>query len=437
MLNNFYTKWLHQILAPLLLITLCPPIVFAFWYANTSLDGSLMRLWELITQKGLGESFKTIWWPYFFGTTQAWVILAVFAAIQLLFMKIVPGKKMLGPITPKGHIPEYTDNGLLAFLSTMLLFFLCTTVFQFFPATIIYDNLGGLLGALNIFSLSFCLILYLKGRLSPSGPDSGSSGNFIFDYYWGTELYPRILGWDVKVFTNCRFALMSWPLLLWSFAAKQQELYGFVSNSMLIAVSLQWIYVFKFFVWEAGYLRSLDIMHDRAGYYICWGCLVWVPGIYTSSALYLVHHPNQLSWPTALLIFLFGTACILVNYFADRQRQVARVTKGECKIWGKKPVITLANYTTERGESKQNILLCSGWWGLARHFHYVPEILGALCWTLPALFDNFLPYFYVIFLTILLGNRAYRDDTRCLHKYGNDWKKYCEKVPYKIIPYVI
>lgn len=437
MQSYFYTKWFHQTIAPLLLICLCPPIVFAFWYTNTVLDGSLTQLGNLITKIGLGSTFSLIWWPYFWGTATAWKILGVFVAIQLLFMRILPGESKLGPITPKGHIPKYKDNGLTAFLSTMFLFFLSTSVTHLFPATILYDNLGGLLGALNFFSLGFCLFLLIKGRVLPSGPDAGSLGNFVFDYYWGTELYPRIFGWDVKVFTNCRFGLMSWPLLLWSFAAKQQEIYGAVSDSMMVAVGLQWIYVLKFFIWESGYLRSLDIMHDRAGYYICWGCLVWVPGIYTSSTLYLVHHPNQLGMGLALLLFVFGTVCILINYFADRQRQVVRMTQGECKIWGRKPTVAVARYKTETGEAKQNILLCSGWWGLARHFHYIPEILGALCWSLPALFDNFLPYFYVIFLTILLCNRAYRDDKRCLNKYGEDWERYCEQVPYKIIPYVI
>ncbi|MFS7992065.1 putative 7-dehydrocholesterol reductase [Helianthus anomalus] len=51
-------------------------------------------------------------------------------------------------------------------------------------------------------------------------------------------------------------------------------------------------------------------------------------------------------------------------------------------------------------------------WGLSRHFHYVPEIMAAFFWTVPALFDNFLPYFYVVFLTILLFDRAKRDDGR-------------------------
>ena len=31
--------------------------------------------------------------------------------------------------------------------------------------------------------------------------------------------------------------------------------------------------------WETGYWGSMDIMHDRAGYYICWGCLVRSPAL--------------------------------------------------------------------------------------------------------------------------------------------------------------
>ncbi len=34
--------------------------------------------------------------------------------------------------------------------------------------------------------------------------------------------------------------------------------------------------MFKFFYWETGYFNTIDITMDRAGYYLCWGCLVWV-----------------------------------------------------------------------------------------------------------------------------------------------------------------
>ena len=34
--------------------------------------------------------------------------------------------------------------------------------------------------------------------------------------------------------------------------------------------------LFRFFYWETGYFNTLDITLDRAGYYLCWGCLTWV-----------------------------------------------------------------------------------------------------------------------------------------------------------------
>lgn len=425
-----------RLYAPLLLILLCPPTVFIFWYTNVYLDGSLLQMGDLIWNKGLIATFEQIWLPYFFGSATAWKLIFAFAAFELLLMRFVPGKMVEGPVTPAGNIPIYKSNGVPSYLLTLAFFCFGSFYFHWFSPTIIYDNFPALLGALNLFSLLFCLFLYLKGRFYPSSTDAGASGNFIFDYYWGTELYPRILGWDVKMFTNCRFGMMSWSLIILSFAAKQQELYG-LSDSMCVAVALQLLYITKFFIWETGYLRSLDIMHDRAGYYICWGCLVWVPGIYTTTTLYLAYHPIHLGLLLSLSIFTLGAGSIMANYFADRQRQRVRKTQGNCLVWGKKPILTYAKYTTEKGEKKQNVLLSSGWWGIARHFHYVPEILGAFFWSVPAGFTHFLPYFYVVFLTILLIERAYRDDRRCANKYGEDWQSYCDKVPYKIIPFVL
>lgn len=66
-----------------------------------------------------------------------------------------------------------------------------------------------------------------------------------------------------------------------------------MSDSILVNVSLQLVYIFKFFLWEAGYFASMDIQHDRAGYYICWGCLVWLPTVYTSHSFYLATHPIE------------------------------------------------------------------------------------------------------------------------------------------------
>jgi 7-dehydrocholesterol reductase len=219
-------------------------------------------------------------------------------------------------------------------------------------------------------------------------------------------------------------------------AAQQAKVHG-LSDSMIVAVGIQLVYIGKFYWWETGYLRSLDIMHDRAGFYICWGCLVWVPAVYTSSTLYLVDHPNHLGLPLAIGIFVLGVVSVFINYLADAQRQRVRATDGKTKVWGKPPVIIVGHYKTTEGEAKTSLLLASGWWCIARHFHYVPEILGAFFWSLPALFGGVLAYFYVIFLTILLTDRAFRDDNRCAAKYGKDWELYRQKVRWKILPGIV
>ncbi len=435
-------KWLRQTVVPLSLILVCPPSAMLIWYVNRDpqLQGSLLAFVQRVASDGPLSVLGQAWGAHILGSPKAWMLIGIYAAVELLLMRVLPGARFEGPVTPTGNVPVYKANGVAAFATTMILFVgLSSWGVGLFPASIIYDNFGDILGALNIFSLFFCLGLYLKGRYAPSTSDHGLSGNFIFDYYWGTELYPQVLGWHVKMFTNCRFGMMGWPLIILSFAAGQAEptQHGAISNSMIVAVAIQLVYIAKFFWWETGYLRSLDIMHDRAGFYICWGCLVWVPGIYTASTAYLVQHPRDLPLPVAILIFVLGVISIFINYMADEQRQRVRATNGKTTVWGKPPKILIGHYMTEKGEKKESLLLASGWWGIARHFHYVPEILGAFFWCLPAMFDNLLAYFYVIFLTALLTDRAFRDDNRCAAKYGKDWDEYRKLVPYKIVPGVL
>lgn len=424
---------IRHTLGPLLLIAACPPAAVLVWYTHTELGGSVASLVTLFEVHGGSEAARRVFGPVLFGTTTGWTIIGVFAAVQLALMRLVPGRPFRGPVTPNGNVPVYKANGPACFVSTLALFALTSGPLGLYSPAIVYDHFGGVLGALNVFSLGFCLLLLLKGRYRPSSSDASRSGSLLFDYYWGTELYPRILGWDVKQFTNCRFGMMGWAVILLSFAAAQAQRHG-LTDAMLVAVGIQLVYIAKFFLWETGYLSSLDIMHDRAGFYICWGCLVWVPAVYTSSTLYLVNQPHTLGLPLALTIFVLGVGCVLINFQADRQRQRVRASNGDCRVWGRPPALLEAAWVTRAGEPRKSLLLTSGWWGVARHFHYVPELLGAFFWTLPVLFGHALPWFYVVFLAILLTDRAVRDERRCREKYGADWDRYCERVPWRILP---
>ena len=83
---------------------------------------------------------------------------------------------------------------------------------------------------------------------------------------------------DIKQWTNCRVGMMGWALLHVVFCVAGIRLHGFTDASMGQAVNatLINIYLLKFFYWETGYFNTLDITLDRAGYYLCWGCLCWV-----------------------------------------------------------------------------------------------------------------------------------------------------------------
>ncbi|KAL3319572.1 hypothetical protein Ciccas_001762 [Cichlidogyrus casuarinus] len=208
-------------------------------------------------------------------------------------------------------------------------------------------------------------------------------------------------------------------------------------------------YITKFFYWEAGYYRTLDIILDRAGYYICWGCLVFVPGLYASPTLFgtgavlkavKMGKEEIIDYRLAILITVLGLFFLGANYAADEQRQRVRATNGKTKIWGKSPKLVMAKYTvrnalTKETKTQTTCLLASGLWGIARHFNYSAEICLAFCWCFSnAGFTALMPFAYFIHLTILLVHRSKRDDSKCSDKYGSAWKEYKKLVPYELIP---
>ena len=181
-------------------------------------------------------------------------------------------------------------------------------------------------------------------------------------------------------------------------------------------------------------MRTMDIIVDRAGFYLCWGCLVWVSGLYTLPSYVLVAHPKQLGPVLTLAILVLGLLSIFVNYDCDRQKIDVRSAQGQCQVWSKPARIIRAKYRLLNGNESESILLASGYWSLSRHFHYIPELTLAFLWTCPCGFQRILPYIYFLFLCILLMHRAHRDDQKCRLKYGTAWNEYCQIVRWKVWP---
>lgn len=426
----------RETLGPLFLMATTPAFSIVFFHVCAFMDGNFLAFAKLCLENGLFSTIYNIWPSA--TDPQAVKMIAAFGVFELILQKYMPGKEFKATVTPKGNVPIYKANGMQSYIFTLSTL-ISLAYFDVIRPALVYDKFGEILSSMNAFAFAFCTMLLIKGHVAPTNSDSGTNGNMVIDFYWGMELHPRILGWDVKMWTNCRMGMMFWAVGILCFAHKNMELNdGVLQIGMAVNVTLQLIYISKFFFWEMGYMCSMDIQHDRAGYYICWGCLVWVPSVYTSHSFYLAGNAPEISVLTAACIFIFGFFMIWINYDSDNQRYIFRQTHGECLIWGKKPRKIVAEYTTDSGETKKSLLLLDGWWKVSRHFHYMPEILSSLCWGLPALNSGLVgPYFYTFFLTILLIDRAFRDDDRCRKKYGPYWEKYCSEVPYMIVPFII
>lgn len=424
----------RETIGPLFLMIASPIFSIVFIHTVSTMQGDFREFATLCFNDGFVTTMKNIWPTPFDPLVLKGI--GSFMVFELILQKFMPGKQFKASITPTGNVPVYQANGMACYLTTLITLIGLAYAEVIRPA-VVYDKFGEFISSMNVFAVLFCFLLYFKGHVAPTNSDSGSNGNLIIDYFWGMELNPRILGWDVKMFTNCRFGMMFWAVGIVCFAHKNIELNdGEIQYGMAVNVLLQLIYISKFFHWEMGYMCSMDIQHDRAGFYICWGCLVWVPSVYTSHSYYLAGNAPAISEAIALAIFVFGCLMVYINWESDNQRYIFRQTNGNCKIWGRTPRKIVAEYTTASGELKKSLLLVDGWWKVSRHFHYMPEILGSLCWGLPALNTALVgPYFYTTFLTILLVDRAYRDDDRCRKKYGIYWEKYCSEVPYMILPF--
>jgi len=427
---------------PMLLLVPAPVLcaVLAFATNSGELAPTLGGLAAYVEANGAAGLLKESFAYVGCGSAAAWTFLGVFNGLALLLYHW-PGPSKSGPVTATGHVPTYADNGLAhCFLFSAI--WAGGAMLGWYDAGALYDLFGPIVGALNAFGLSFCAFLYVKGLNFPCTNDAGSSGGGpVFDYYWGTELYPRLMGVDVKKFVNCRFSMTFWQLAGVSYACKSRDLHGAWDPGLVLSALSQYLYLVKFFDWEIGYMRSIDIIVDRAGFYETWGCLVWVPTVYTLHSRILVASPSGLSWAAALPIFAVGLAGVFLNYWADTQRMTFREKKGDLLVWGKKPVYVEASYvtvdkTTGEVSHRTSLLLASGFWGVARHLQYSFELTAAWSWGLLAnpYVNGPLPLFYAAFLTILLIHRAIRDEEKCRKKYGADYEKYAALVPYKIIP---
>lgn len=398
-----------------LLMLALPPLVYYMWICMRYYNGNMhvpsngAELRKLLSYVE-GPSWKAI---FLYGF---WYIL------QVLLQVYAPGEMKDGVALADGSRLKYKMNGWFTWCFTIGLAFLLAWTGIVKP-TVFYDNFGSLLTTVNIFTFGLSLYLYFHPMLKGTGEKP--TGRFFYDYFMGTSLNPREGGFDWKLFCEARPGLILWVLINFSMAAKQYQLHGHVTTAMILVCFFHFWYIADYYWHEEAILTTWDIRHENFGWMLCWGDLVWVPFTYTLQAQYLVTHPHDLpGWVTAGIVAMNAFGYYIFRSVNIQKHRFRNNPEG--LIWGKKPEWI----ETARGTK----LLTSGWWGLARHLNYTGDLTMALAWCLPCLFSNLLPYFYIIYFTILLVHRERRDHAMCAARYGQDWDRYCQKVPWRMIP---
>lgn len=368
--------------------------------------------------------------------------IVIFSIFEFVLMAGLPAflhptdKFFVGPLTPGGNRPVYRNNCFECALVTVVVY-LTLVYFGLINKDYLLAMYAELISSLNIFGLLVAVALYFKGRYWPThATDARVSNCTVTNFFVGIELHPELFGQQIKVFTNCRFGMTLWLLLLINCLLTRPSPHVIVSGVIMAA------YLIKFFYWETGYYTTLDIVHDRCGYYICYGCIAFLPLVYINPVYYQVYHDGLTNLPVLTVICLVGLLSVYFNYAVDAEKQrlkSAAATSGggsgnnDCA----KAVRSLSTATTIRSSHVEKAQpSTAGWWGLARKINYTFEILLSLCWCLPAGFSSIIPYTYFFYITLLLIHRSRRDDQRCQLRYGQAWLAYKQAVPYTFIPYV-
>lgn len=366
---------------------------------------------------------------------QCWIVYLSWFFGVIFVDLLTPGTILQGVKLRDGSHLDYKINGVnfMAILLTVLLGRLIYLNGYLPELAFLYDHMLQLSLITIVFTFVMSTFLYLYSFVPLQRPNGvgthekilaehGNTGNWIYDWFIGRELNPRIGPVDLKYVCELKPGLPLWLLINLSCCHHQYHQTGKVYDSLIVVTFLQALYIFDGVLNESGILTMMDIVTDGFGFMLCFGDLSLVPWTYSIQARYLSQNYVELGIIPSILV----VALSLIGFYIFR---ASNQQKSDFKA-GK--LNHLKSIQTPTGSK----LLIEGWWGLSQHINYLGDWFIGLSWCLSTGFNTPITYFYAAYFGALLIHRQIRDEEKCQAKYGKTWDEYTTKVPYKIIPYV-
>jgi delta14-sterol reductase len=354
--------------------------------------------------------------------TAAELVLGFVAALFVGAM-LLPGLERDGYELPDGRRKPYRLTGMTLFFLAHIA--LGVSVLGLgVSLTPVVTHFWSIFAVANALAIVVTIALYVRGlrpRLRVPHPDTPLP-RAVADVWFGTELNPTWLGVDLKMFLY-QPSLIGVYVIVLAFAQAQLEQHGALTPQMICLVAFWFAYLFTHYVKEEFMLSTWDVLSENLGFMLVWGDLVYVPFLYSLPCWWLVDQTRPFSTTQWLLLSGFFLIALCVFREANWQKERWKRDHG-APIWGR-PARTVGGR-----------LLVSGWWGIARKVNYSGELAVYLAFAMTTGVTSPLPYVLPLSLTLLLTQRAARDDKKCRAKYGALWTEYCGRVRYRIVPFL-
>lgn len=419
-------------------------VLLYFWYCLDQFDGQpALPNWD---------TFSTLFRTKGIPSATTWIIFLLFYGVQLILASFMPGISCYGrPTPPHGVRLIYHCNGwscyYLCFIS-LLVGHLC----GFWDLSYIADHFGEMLIASLIIGDVTSLWWYFYGlyQVYTIGNNDtvdqlyvqeqqSLTGNWLYDFFMGTVLYPRIGEVDIKMLAECRWSWNMLFLITISCAAKQYQSTGKVSFQLAHMLLAHWLYSNATAKGEHAIPFTWDMFREKYGWMLNFWNLSGVPFLYCFQSMYILYNQEKIDNTYPVWLIPINAVLLLAAYYVwdTANGQKASFKNHIKRTWVfpqfsfdtlEAPVRVLH---TDKGD-----LLIDGWYAFVRKAQYSADSMMALSWGLACGFASPLPYFYFLFFTGMIIHRQNRDEARCSAKYGDYWEIYKRAVPNVFVPNV-
>ena len=371
---------------------------------------------------GIGHLFELSRTEAIAGFLTPLAIFAVFFVVQL----VLPGRRVPGYVVDPetGEPRRYRLNGLLVFVIMVAVWALELTGMprDWFYRSSIYAVAGGTV-VTAVFSL---LAVFSQPRSEGTSAlralwDGRSLELSFFDSRFDLKMYLYVVGGTML------------SLNAMSGATYHHELFGADANpGVFLFAGFLTFYVLDYFIFERVQLYTYDVIHEHLGFKLIWGGLMVYGWLYILPLWGMAPYADPGFAPPWRYVWLIGVpALFLVGWGIARGANMQKYT---FKRWPDRKFLGLIE--PEYIQAGDRKILCSGLWGVARHFNYLGEGFFALSIALVfGYFTNPWAWTYFVFIVGLFISRQRFDEKYCAEKYGaGKWAEYRARVKWRIIP---